>query len=215
MEVNLTSKLPRGTRNVEARLADKTPERIRISRQFGQEYFDGDRSYGYGGYNYDGRWLPVAQDMVRWYSLRSGARVLDIGCAKGFLVKEFGTVGMNAFGLDISDYALSNCHPDVVGRLHKGNAVDLPFPDHSFDVVICINTLHNLPRDLCIQALKEIERVTTGGKAYIQVDSYNSKAERELFLEWALTCETHGYHEDWLKIFAEAGYTGDFNWTYL
>ena len=117
--------------------------------------------------------------------------------------------------MDISDYALRNCHPDVVGRLHKGNAIDLPFPDHSFDVVICINTLHNLPRDLCIQALKEIERVTTGGKAYVQVDSYTSKAERELFLEWALTCETHGYHEDWLKIFAEAGYTGEYFWTYL
>ena len=71
-EVNLLAKLPRGKRNVNARAEAKTEEIIDISRQYGELYFDGPRKYGYGGYRYDGRWVPVAEDMVE--ALRSQAR---------------------------------------------------------------------------------------------------------------------------------------------
>lgn len=217
MEINLTSRLPVGSRNVKARLSEKTPERVRISRQFGREYFDGLRLYGYGGYIYDGRWIPVAQDMIRHFDLKSGCRVLDVGCAKGFLVHDLMKMlpGLEVFGVDISDYALKNCHPEVVGRLQKGSAIDLPFPDHSFDAVISINTLHNLDLKNCIKALQEIERVTKSSNAYVQVDSYKSDAEKKLFEDWALTCETHGYPSEWKQIFIEAGYLGDYFWTYV
>ena len=117
-----------------------------ISKQFGFDYFDGDRKYGYGGFRYDGRWVPVAQDMVKHYALNSGARILDIGCAKGFLVHDFMKVlpGADAVGIDISDYAIANAMPEVKDRLSVGNAVSLPYPDKSFDLVVLINTLHNL-----------------------------------------------------------------------
>ena len=87
-EVHLLSKLPRGKRNVNARAEAKTDEAIAISRQYGELYFDGPRKYGYGGYRYDGRWIPVAEDMVKHFDLKAGDRVLDVGCGKGFLVKD-------------------------------------------------------------------------------------------------------------------------------
>jgi SAM-dependent methyltransferase len=214
-EINLLARYPKSKRNVLARANKKTEEHIRISRQYGREYFDGDRSYGYGGYRYDGRWIPVAKDMISHFKLKPGDRILDIGCAKGFLVKDLMAVltGLEAFGIDISDYALRHCEPEAVGRLHRGNAIDLPFPDGSFDAVISINTLHNLPRTECIVALREIERVTKESRAYVQVDSYFTDDEKRLFEEWVLTAYTHDYPNGWRKIFEEAGYRGDYYWT--
>jgi SAM-dependent methyltransferase len=214
-EVNLLAKYPRTKRNIKARLGDKDENR-RIALQFGREYFDGTREQGYGGYHYDGRWQPVAEDIVTYFSLKAGDRVLDVGCAKGFLVKDLmrACPGLEAFGLDISDYAVRNCEPDIVGRLHVGNATNMPFPDGSFRAVISINTVHNLDRSGCITALREIERLAAG-RAYIQVDAYRNDAERALFEDWMLTAKTYGKPEDWVTMLREAGYTGDYFWTIL
>ncbi len=213
-EVNLLAKLPRGKRNVNARAEAKSAEVIAISRQYGELYFDGPRAYGYGGYRYDGRWVPVAEDIVRHFALRSGDRVLDVGCAKGFLVKDLMKVqpGLEAFGLDVSEYALLHCEPETVGRLHLGSATRLPFPDGSFQAVVSINTLHNLERADAIRALREIERLAPG-HGFVQVDSYRTQAQREIFLDWVLTAKFHDYPEGWLKLFDEADYTGDWYWT--
>ena len=123
--------------------------------------------------------------------------------------------GLEVFGLDISEYALKNCESEVIGRLHLGDMLSLPFPDRSFDAIICINTLHNLDRAGCISAIKEIERVGLGSKAYIQVDSYRTESEKELFEDWVLTARTHHYPEDWKKLFSEAGYNGEYSWTLI
>ncbi len=213
-EIDLLSKLPRTKRNVHARAEAKTEDVIATARRFGQEYFDGLRKFGYGGYRYDGRWVPVARDIVAHFGLKAGDRVLDVGCAKGFLVKDLMQVcpGLEAFGLDISDYALMHCETEVVGRLHLGSADRLPFPDNSFAAVLSINTLHNFDRAGAIRALREIQRVS-GGRAFVQVDAYHTEAQRALFLEWVLTADFHGYPETWREAFAEAGYTGDYFWT--
>jgi ubiquinone/menaquinone biosynthesis C-methylase UbiE len=215
-EVNLLRSLPQTKRNVQARAEGKSPEVIAISKQYGQMYFDGPREYGYGGFRYDGRWIPVARDIVAHFGLKPGQRVLDLGCAKGFLVKDLMTVcpGLEAFGLDISEYALMHCEKEVVGRLHLGSADHLPFPDGSFDCVLAVNTIHNLPRERCKTALQEIQRLS-GGRAYVQVDSYRTPEEREVFLSWVLTAEFHDYPAEWIALFREAGYTGDYNWTLL
>src|SRR5437764_8754742 len=121
-KINLLSTLPKTKRNIEKRKDTKNQDIVRIARLFGQEYFDGPREYGYGGYRYDGRWIPVAQDIVRHFGLKPGQRILDVGCAKGFLVKDLIAVcpGLEAFGLDISEYALMHCEKEVIGRLHLG-----------------------------------------------------------------------------------------------
>ena len=214
-EINLLARYPRARRNVKARLGNKEENR-RIALQFGREYFDGTREQGYGGYNYDGRWLPIAEDIVRHFGLKSGDRVLDVGCGKGFLVKDLmkACPGLEAFGVDISEYALLHCEPEVVGRLHLGSAVRLPFPDNSFQAVISINTVHNLERPDCVRALREIERLAPG-RGYIQVDAYRNEAERQIFEDWMLTARTYGKPEDWIAILDEAGYTGNYYWTIL
>jgi ubiquinone/menaquinone biosynthesis C-methylase UbiE len=213
-EVDLLRSLPKAKRNVKARETAKTPEHVRISREYGQSYFDGPREYGYGGYFYDGRWKPVAEDIVEHFGLKKGDRVLDIGCAKGFLVKDLLALGIDAYGIDVSSYALLNCEPEVVGRLHLGSAASTPFPDGSFSAVISINTLHNLTRERCKSALCEIQRLAPG-KAFVQVDSYRTPVQKEIFESWVLTAEFYDYPEGWVSLFKEAKYTGDWFWTII
>jgi ubiquinone/menaquinone biosynthesis C-methylase UbiE len=214
-EVELLRSVPRTRRNVNARAEAKTPEVLAEARKFGQAYFDGPRDYGYGGYHYDGRWIAVARDIVDHFGLKPGMRVLDIGCAKGFLVADLMSVcpGLEVFGLDISDYALKHCHPDVVGRLHLGDCVSLPFPDNSFDAVLAINVIHNLDRPDVVRALKEIVRVGRGDRAFVQVDSYRTEAEKAEFEAWVLTARYVDYPQNWYRVFDEAGYRGDWAWT--
>ncbi|MEM7406135.1 MAG: class I SAM-dependent methyltransferase [Pseudomonadota bacterium] len=215
-EVDLLRALPRTKRNIEKRAEAKDPEVVRISKQYGEMYFDGPRDYGYGGYRYDGRWVPVARDIVDHFSLQSGQRVLDVGCGKGFLVKDLLAVcpGLEVFGLDVSTYALLNCEPEVIGRLHLGSAVSLPFPDGSFDCVLSLNTIHNFKREQAIVAMAEIQRLS-GGRAFVQVDSYRTAEQKEIFESWVLTAEFYDYPDGWVKLFEDAGYTGDYYWTII
>jgi ubiquinone/menaquinone biosynthesis C-methylase UbiE len=213
-EVNLLRSLPQTKRNIDSRNAAQTPENIAISQQFGREYFDGPRELGYGGYRYDGRWIPVARDIVDHFGLKAGDRVLDVGCAKGFLVHDLMKVcpGLEVFGIDISEYALMDCLPEVVGRLHLGSADKLPFPDNSFNVVVSINTIHNFVRDGAVRALREMQRLAPG-RGFVQVDAYHTPEQRDLFLRWVLTAKFHDYPSGWLEVFKEAGYSGDYFWT--
>lgn len=216
-QVHLLRSLPKSKRNVSARSAGKSAEVLAVTRQFGEMYFDGPREYGYGGYRYDGRWIPVARDMVEHFGLEPGMKVLDVGCAKGFLVADLMRVcpGLDVVGLDISDYALRKAEAGLEGRLVRGTCEELPFADDTFDAVISLNTLHNQKRDGVVRALREIVRVGKGNKAFVQVDSYLSEEQRALFLEWVLTADFHDYPEGWLKLFEEAGYKGDWDWTIL
>lgn len=215
-ELNLLARLPRAKRNVNARATAKTAEHIRISREYGEAYFDGPREYGYGGYRYDGRWIPIAEDMVRHFDLKPGDRILDVGCAKGFLVKDLMKVcpGLEAFGIDISRYALMTCEPEAVGRLHLGSAVELPFPDGGFQAAVSLNTLHNFDRADCVRALRELQRVSNG-RAFVQVDSYRTPEQKAIFEDWVLTAKFYDYPDGWTKVFDEAGYTGDHYWTII
>jgi cyclopropane fatty-acyl-phospholipid synthase-like methyltransferase len=213
-EIDLLRALPKGKRNVKARETAKTEEHIRISREYGQMYFDGPREYGYGGYRYDGRWVPVAKDIITHFDLKAGDRVLDVGCAKGFLVKDLLALGIDAYGIDISEYALMHCEPEVAGRLHLGSADHLFFPDQSFAAVISINTAHNLTYDRCVTAVREMERLAPG-KSFIQVDSYRTPEQKEIFESWVLTALYHNYPDGWLRLFRKAGYTGDWYWTII
>jgi SAM-dependent methyltransferase len=216
-EINLLRSLPRPKRNLEQRQSAQTAENIAIAREYGQAYFDGPRDVGYGGYYYDGRWVPVAADIVAHFELKPGDRVLDVGCAKGFLVKDLMITcpGLEVFGLDISHYALMHCVPETVGRLHLGSADDLPFPDNSFDAVISLNTIHNFDRDGVVRCLKEINRVSRQGKTFVQVDSYRTPEQRALFMSWVLTARFHDYPDGWLAAFKDSGYTGDYYWTII
>ncbi len=183
-----------------------------ISKQFGFDYFDGDRQYGYGGYRHiEGRWLPLAQDLTKHYGLKAGDRVLDVGCAKGFLLHDFtqAVPGLEVAGVDVSSYAIDNALPDMKPFVQVANATALPFPDKSFDLVVSINTLHNLRIYDLVTALKELQRVSRGGK-YIVVDGYRTEEEKVNLMYWQITCECFFTPDEWEWIFEQAGYSGDF-----
>jgi len=213
-EVDLLRSIPRPKRNLSQRSESRSQEIIAESKKYGKMYFDGPRDYGYGGYRYDGRWKSVAVDIIEHFDLVQGSRVLDVGAAKGFLVKELLDLGIDAYGADISEYAVMNCHPDVVGRMHVASADHLCFPDQSFAAVLAIDVIHNLPKQRAAVALREVQRLSNG-RAYVRVDSYRTPEEKRIFEGWVLTAEYHGYPQEWLQLFNEAGYSGDYSWTII
>ena len=162
-EVNLLKNYPYSKRDISGRLASKTNEDKRIARQFGKEFFDGSRSHGYGGFSYNSRfWEPVVPTFQKHWQLNKDDSILDVGCAKGFMIYDMQRMisGLKVFGIDISQYAIDNAKEEVRNYCKVANAINLPFEDKSVDVLISITTLHNLEEKEFVKALLEIERVS-------------------------------------------------------
>jgi ubiquinone/menaquinone biosynthesis C-methylase UbiE len=213
-EIDLLVNYPKARRNVEVRGQEKTEEDRAIARKFGKEFFDGDRSHGYGGFSYNSRfWTPVVPTLKEHFSLTTDSSLLDVGCAKGFMLNDIvkAIPGIYLKGVDISEYAITNAIEGVKSNIQVADARELPFEDNSFDVVISINTVHNLGKDDLAKALQEIERVSKG-KSFITVDAYDSKKEKERMYAWNLTAKTIMSVDEWIDFFSEVGYTGDYYW---
>ncbi len=213
-EVNLLDRYPQSKRPIDERGALIKEKHRQVARKFGKEYFDGDRLYGYGGYSYHPRfWQETVKRFAEFYGLTNESSVLDVGCAKGYMLHDFKELlpGLTVAGVDISNYALEHSLESVRPYLQLGNAKDLPFPDDSFNLVISINTVHNLNLENCRQALKEIQRVSKG-PAFVTMDAWRTEEEREQLLKWNLTALTYMDVRDWKKVFQEAEYTGDYYW---
>jgi SAM-dependent methyltransferase len=213
-EIDLLINYPKTKRNLEDRLACKTETDRAIARQFGREFFDGDRNQGYGGFNYSPRfWQPVIPTFKAHWELDEGSSVLDVGCAKGFMMLDFVRLipGITIKGVDISEYAINTSIDDMRPHVQVADAKNLPFSDNSFDVVISINTIHNLEIDECALALKEIERVGRRG-AFITVDAYRNEEEKKRMYDWNLTAKTIMSVDEWKNFFHDVGYTGDYYW---
>jgi ubiquinone/menaquinone biosynthesis C-methylase UbiE len=191
-------------------------EAAKMAKLFDKEYWDGDRRWGYGGYKYDGRWRSVAQALVDHYDLKANDSVLDVGCGKAFILYDLTQIvpGIKVSGIDISQYAIDHSMDDVRSNLKCGSAASLPYEDNSFDLVISINTLHNLYCYDLHSALKEIERVGRKNK-YICVESYRNEDEKANLLYWQLTCEMFCTPAEWEWWFKQTGYTGDHSFIYF
>lgn len=218
MHVDFLSSVHKSTKRDYLKRVNEFPkaEAMKIAKQFGYDYWDGDRKFGFGGYKYDGRWRKVAQAMADHYGLKKGDRILDVGCGKGFLLYEFTQVvpGINVEGIDISTYAIENSKEEVRPYLKAANAISLPYEDNRFDLVISLNTLHNLYCYDLVKALKEIERVGKKNK-YIVVESYRNEEEKVNLLYWVLTGECYLAPQEWLWFYDLAGYTGDYSFIYF
>ena len=187
-----------------------------LAKKWGFDYWDGDRRVNYGGYKYiPGRWRPLAEQLLGHYKIKEGANVLDIGCGKGFLLFEMKLLrpDLNLFGLDISDYAITNAKPEIKDNIVKGCASNLPFTEGFFDLTISLNTLHNLHNNQLFSALNEINRVSKG--SYICVESYRSELEKENLLYWQVTCEQFNTPEDWEWWFSLCKYKGDYSYIFF
>ena len=193
------------------------PKAAKLAKEWGYDYWDGDRRICYGGYKYiPGRWSSVAQLMVDHYGLKSGDRILDVGCGKGFLLYEISLLvpGIEIFGIDISEYAIKNSKEEIRSSLRIGSANQLPFADNFFDFVFSINTLHNLYNFDLECALREIERVSRKHK-YVCVESYRSEEEKANLLYWQVTCEAFCTPKEWEWWFKICRYTGDYSFIFF
>ena len=213
-EVDLLDRYPKSKRPIDERAKLITEEQRAVARKFGVEYFDGDRLTGYGGYSYHPRfWTETVKRFRDYYRLADDARILDVGCAKGFMMYDFSLLMPNAniFGMDISQYAYDNAKPEMKPFICVASANNIPFPEKYFDLVICINTVHNLPLIDCKLALREIQRVTSGN-AFVMNDAWRTEAEKESMLKWNLTALTYMHVDDWKQLYKEVGYVGDYYW---
>ena len=95
-----------------------------------------------------------------------------------------------------------------------GNAINLPWEDNTFDLVISITTLHNLHAYDLDLALREMERVGKHHK-YLCLESYRNEQEKANLLYWQVTCEAFNTPEEWNWRFKHTNYTGDFSFIYF
>jgi SAM-dependent methyltransferase len=214
IEIDLLKNYPKTTRNVKERGSVKTEEDRAIARQFGKEFFDGNRRHGYGGFNYNPRfWQLVIPTFRNHFNLSTDSSVLDVGCAKGFMLHDMAALipGITVKGIDISEYSIENTIESMKHHVQVADAKALPFEDNYFDVVISINTVHNLEKDECGKALQEIERVSNE-HSFITVDAYHNNEEKEAMLSWNLTGKTIMHVDEWKIFFDEIGYLGDYYW---
>jgi protein-L-isoaspartate(D-aspartate) O-methyltransferase len=181
-----------------------------LALKWDYDYWDGSRQTGYGGYKYDGRWRKVADAMVETYGIQAGMRILDVGAGKGFILHDFleAVPGVEVHGLDASTYGIEHSMESVKANIVHGTADKLPFPDNHFDLVISINTLHNLYINDLFSAVREIERVGRKDK-FICVEAYRNEREKVNLLYWQLTCRAFFTPEEWVWVFERNGYTGD------
>ena len=213
-EVDLLINYPKSKRNVLERGSTKTEEDRSIARKFDKDFFDGDRKHGYGGFGYHSRfWQPVVPTLKKFYGLTDKSSVLDVGCAKGFMLHDLKRLlpQIKVQGVDVSNYAIENAHEPIKSHLSVQDARKLEFEDSSFDLVISINTVHNLELDECAQALQEIERVSKG-HSFITVDAYRNELEKTMMYNWNLTAKTIMHVDEWKVFFKKIGYSGDYYW---
>jgi len=204
-------------RNYLARMTDDKVHCMKIAKQYGKDYWDGDRRYGYGGYKYiPGRWKSVAKKLIDTYNLGAESRVLDIGCGKGYLLYEMKLLipDLDIIGIDSSDYGLKNAKEEVKPFLVKHDIKDkLPYKDKEFDLVISLGVFHNLRVFEIETALSEMNRV--GKKGYLMLESYRDEEELFNLQCWALTAESFFDKEEWIWFYNNFNYNGDYEFIYF
>lgn len=216
--LNIVTRLHESTpRDFTGRMMNNKVHCMETAKKYGEEYWDGDRCYGYGGYIYmPGRWKPVAQALINEYGLGPGSRVLDVGCGKGYLLYEMLLIEpeLTVCGFDISEHALADSKQEIKPFLFAHRAQDVyPYKGNDFDLVISLGTLHNLRLFDLKTALSEIERV--GKRAYIMLESYRNEEELFNLQCWALTAETFLDTDEWKWLYTHFGYTGDYEFIFF
>jgi sporadic carbohydrate cluster protein (TIGR04323 family) len=190
---------------------------MKIAKKYEYDYWDGDRKYGYGGYKYISDYhSDLAKKLIKEYSLNNNSKVLDLGCGKGFLLYELKKIlnDIEVVGIDISRYAKLKSKKEISRFIEKKDLKKkLNYDNNSFDLVISINTLHNLKLEYVVKCLKEIERI--GKSKFICVESYRNENEQFNVQCWALTAETIIDTNSWKWLFKTVCYTGDYEFIYF
>lgn len=107
------------------------------------------------------RWKDYAKHWLDHLSL-TNKTVLDVGCAKGFLVKDLRDMGIEAYGLDVSQYAIDNCEPEAAPYLTVGDArtVLSQYKRNEFDVLISLRFIECIPEVDIPDLVSEMNRIS-------------------------------------------------------
>ncbi len=177
--------------------------------ELGKEYYDGNRLNGYGGFKYDGRWLKLLPKIIKRYKLSSKSKVLDLGCKKGFLLKDLNILlpGIKSYGIENHPYAIKNA-VNCKSKLILSDYTKLPFKNKSLDFVIAFNSLYMQNLGDVIKSLKEIERVSK--KSYIVLASGENDEERNKFYKWTLIGTSILLKKEWKTLFKKIKFKGDY-----
>lgn len=158
---------------------------------FNEDYFMNGVATGISNYeNY--QWLPdktipMVRAIKRYLDIRWFDSVLDFGCSRGYVVKAFRTIGVSAFGMDISKWAIKNCDPAV--KPYVGHKLG-----HTYSFILSKDVLEHISH-------KELS---------IVVSDLMSRASRALFIVVPLAVEDNG---DYVCPRDEADMTHKIRWT--
>ncbi len=203
-------------------LKDISKNRLTISRKkifhlqkFGKDYFDGRREHGYGGYYYNKKYFrKIVKEMIKHYKLNNNSKILDIGCAKGFMMYEFKYFlpKSEVLGIDISKYCKKHALKSVKNSIKVCNCINLPFEDNYFDFVVSISTIHNLKEKDLPKAIMEINRVKKNkGKSFIRVKGHKNLHQKKVIDDWNLVAKSNPSTKKWIQIFNKTRYSGDYD----
>lgn len=182
-----------------------------IAFELGEEYYDGSRENGYGGYGYDGRWKQMLPNIIEHYQLTENSSVLDLGCKKGFFMHDLKVLlpGIKIRGVENHPYPIAHAMPTIKDNISLAEYDHLPYNDNEFDFVFGFASIYMMNLKGVMNALREIERVGKG-KSVITLGAYNTKEDLALFQEWTLLGTTILHVDEWLEVFNYTGYTGDY-----
>lgn len=173
--------------------------------KYGYDYFDNpEHGVGYGGYKYDGRYKAAAKKMIDHYKLNPGDRVLEVGCAKGYILIEFHKLGLEVYGVDASDYAVQNAHPDIKDKIQLGDAKNLPFDDNFFSFAFGKEVLPHIEENSVKVVINECLRVSKG-KIFFEIGCGSTEEEIERMKAWDLTQTCVKTSNWWENKFKEIG----------
>ena len=184
-----------------------------IAWKLDKEYYDGNRDNGYGGFSYDGRWLKLLPKFIKKYKLTNKSKILDLGCKKGFIMKDLKILLPKAkvYGIEDHKYPIIKADKNIRKNIIFSNYYNIPFKNKYFDLIIGFSSIYKYNFNDVVKTILEINRVSKN--SFLTVASYSNKKEKELFDKWTLLGTTILKKKDWLELFKILKYKGDYYFT--
>ena len=181
-ELNLLKDYPSSNKPRIANANIRTLKHRLLAVQRSRDFFDGKRECGYGGFKYDGRWLPILKQICEKFNLSEGSKFLHINSEKGFVLKDLKKINkkISVYGTETSQYAIQKTCESIRKYVVKAEPKELPFENKFFDFVLAIGVVYCENLKNAIDVLNEIKRVSNG-QSFITLATYSNKEDYQLF----------------------------------